>query len=94
MFNDYLSSEMNRMHREELIREAQIVRLIHVSHTKHPTLRDRLLSRSGEFIIQFGQKLKTRYEPRIALQPSCPEGVPCERVGERGFPRILANEHD
>ena len=85
MFNVFLSSEMNRMYREELLREAQIARLISASRAKRPTLRDRFLLRSGEFLIQFGQKLKARYEPRITLQPSCPDGVPCEGVGERGY---------
>jgi hypothetical protein len=80
--NDYVLFRMAQNRERELVEKARINLLLQEAKAVRPGLWARSLSKSGEFLILFGQKLKSRYEPpaqtRLALPRPCPQVTPCD----------------
>ena len=60
MFNlgPYALLKFAEARQEELLKEAEIERLIERDHVKRPRFQDRLLLNLGDLLISFGQRLK------------------------------------
>lgn len=59
--NPYIIEKLNTIRNAEMRKQAQVERLIADSKLKNSGYPSRFLARSGEFLIQIGQRLQMRY---------------------------------
>jgi hypothetical protein len=65
--NPYLMIKMERIHRQDLLKEAEHYRLIRQVRSGAPGFWDRTLASVGSFLIAAGERLRSRHLPRHAL---------------------------
>jgi len=72
-FNPYLAERLAEERRKDAMREAEQARLIRAVNSARPGLLDRVLTRTGSFLISAGKKLQARHAPvqtALAASPS------------------------
>jgi hypothetical protein len=69
--NPYLMMTMERIHRQELLKEAEHYRLIRQVRSGSSRFWDRILVNIGSFLIATGERLRTRHAPRHASEVYC-----------------------
>ena len=60
MINDYVALKLAKFREQEMLREAEIRRLIRESKAKNPSSGNRLVSRIGTLLISLGHNLKNK----------------------------------
>ncbi|MBN1976758.1 MAG: hypothetical protein JW918_05100 [Anaerolineae bacterium] len=78
--NPYLMIKMERIHRQELLKEAEHYRLVRQVGAGTPSLFDRILASIGSLLIAAGERLRSRHVPRhvpVVRQPSEAYCVDC-----------------
>ena len=62
--NPYLMIKMEKIHRQELLKEVEHYRLIRLVRSGTSSLWDRTLASIGSFLVSTGERLQARYAPR------------------------------
>ncbi len=61
--------------REDMLQEAERLRLVALYEANNPTKKAKILIALGDFLIQAGEKIKQRYSPKAELATGSCGGI-------------------
>ncbi len=73
--NPIITEMMLRERREDMLKEAEQIRLVALYEANNPTKKAKILIALGDFLIQTGEKIKQRYSPKVALAADSCGGI-------------------
>ena len=74
--NPIIMDMMIKERREDMLKEAERLRLVALYEASNPTKKAKIFIALGDILIQTGEKLKQRYNHKVELSADSCGGIP------------------